>query len=379
MPGPPIHGRFGYNPQVRTFIAVVAAVAATAFLGSSAAAQPDEEPVRLEYRAPATCDDDAQFFARARLRAPRMRMARPDERARVFVVDIEQRAGKMSGRLTVRNPEGRQTIREIEARDCTEAVDALALIVALAVNPRAAQSTPSSAPGESEPIPPASTATPNAPNASVPAPPSSTPSLPAPAASSSAPTPAATDSATEPFGRARGESLWTFRAGLGAWALGGIAPAPLFGARTSAEIMNLQANVIAPSFRISAGYATHAGFAVDGGTAHFSYAGSNMEICPLRIPPGGPLVLRPCLMADVGFVFARGADALNPQSEARPWAAIGMGGRLEWSLGRRVGVELDAGCTFPIWRDRFLFGTRSFHRVALAGGVVALGLVLRIP
>ncbi|HMI84788.1 MAG TPA: hypothetical protein VK550_11895 [Polyangiaceae bacterium] len=368
---------------MRPTFAVVAAVAATALLLlGSAAAQIDEEPVRLEYHAPTICEDEVQFFARARSRAPRMRMARPGEHARVFVVDIEQRGGRTSGRLTVRNPEGRQTVREIEARDCTEAVDALALVVALAVNPRAqAQEAPPGATREADAAlaPPGASSVPtqSAPNAPTNPPNSAVPPTPSTAASPVATVPASAASGADVASREA--PLWSFRTGLAAWGVGAIAPEPLVGARASAEIVHLGMRLIAPSFRASLGYATREGFVVDGGTAHFAYAGSNAEICPLRIPPGGPLVLRPCIIADFGFVFAQGSDALNARGETRPWADIGGGGRLEWALGRRWGVELDAGCMFPIWRDRFLFGTHSFHRVAWVGGLVALGFVMRIP
>ena len=267
----------------------------------------------------------------------------------------------MAGRLVVRNPEGRQTVREIDAKDCNEAVDALALVVALVVNPRAGTpEAPPTASVETEPPPP------------PPAPPASAPIAPAPVA----PTPPA-GSATP--GPVRDDALWTFRAGLGAWAIGAIAPEPLFGGRASAEMLNLGPGVFAPSFRTSFGYATHAGFVVDGGTAHFGYAGTSLEICPVRFPAGGSILFRPCVMADLGFVFARGSDALNPREETRPWADFGAGGRLEWMFSRRIGLDLDVDCIFPIWRDRFLFGPRAFHRVARVGGVVVLEFVMRIP
>jgi hypothetical protein len=285
-------------------------------------------------------------------------MARPDERARMFVVDIEQRGNRTSGRLTVRNPEGRQTVREIEATDCNEAVDALALIVALAVNPRAsAPDAPPAAAVEKEPLPPA------------PAPPPSTPVAPARVPAS----PSTVSALPNDVPR------WIFRGGLAAWGVGAIAPEPLVGARASAELLHAAARVVAPSFRASLGYATHAGFVVEGGTAHFGYAGANFEICPLRLPATGPLVLRPCVMADIGLVLARGSDALEPREATLPSADIGMGGRLEWMLGQTIGLELDAGCMFPVWRDRFLFGSRPFHRIGWVGGVVALGFIVRIP
>jgi hypothetical protein len=365
---------------VRPSTAIAAAVAAPLLLLGLAGAQTDEEPVFLEYHAPATCENDAQFFARARVRAPRMRLARPDERARMFVVDVEQRGGRTFGRLTVRNPEGRQTVREIEARDCSEAVDALALILALAVNPRAADAPPGAMNPPTE----------GAPRAAPPGAPEAAPTAPAPAAQPTAPSAAAraptpaTGPSPAPEAPAvttspRDTASWAFRAGLSAWGVGAIAPEPLLGGRASGELLHLATQVTAPSFRAAVGYATHAGFVVDGGTAHFEYAGTSLEICPLRLPASGPLVFRPCAMGDLGFVFSRGTDTLDPRGETRPWVALGAGGRLEWALGRRVGLELDAGCTCPIWRDRFLFGSRSFHRVGLASGVVALGFVMRIP
>jgi hypothetical protein len=357
---------------VRPFTAVALAVVAPLFfLLSPAAAQPDEEPVFLEYRAPVICENEAQFFARARSRAPRMRIARPDERARMFVVDIEQRAGRTSGRLTVRNPEGRQTVRELEARDCGEVVDALALVMALAVNPRAADVTPAAV----NPLP-ADTA-----RAAPTVAPAGEPTPAATAAPTSVPArvtaseSAAAAAATPPSGA----SLWAFRGALAAWGVGAIAPEPLFGARAGGEVLNLATAVLAPSFRLSAGYATREGFVVDGGTAHFAYGGASFELCPLRLPASGPLLFRPCAIADVGLVFARGSEALNARGETRPLLALGGGGRLEWALGRRIGLELDIGCIFPVWRDRFLFGSQSFHRVAGAGGVASLGFVVRIP
>jgi hypothetical protein len=336
---------------MRSITAVAAAVAATApFVSRPAAAQPNEEVVRLEYHAPPACTDEAQFFAQARARAPQMRLARPDERARVFIVEIEQHAALTSARLTVRDPDGQTTVRNVETKDCSEAVDALALVAALAVNPRAG-ARPKETPVPSDgtmPLPPG-------------------------------PTPPASPRAAPAHALARAPSPWTWRAGAAGFGVGAIAPEPLLGARVSAELVHLTSHGMAPSFRVSLGYATHNGFVVEGGTAHFAYAGANAEMCPLRLPPAKNLVFRPCVMADFGFVVARGSETLNPRSAVRPWADIGTGARLAWMLGGDIGVELDVGCMFPISRDRFLFGTDSFHRVAWVGGLAALGFLIRIP
>ena len=314
-----------------------------------------------------------------------MRLARPNERARMFVVDIEQPKGRTFGRLTVRNPEGLQTVREIEAKDCSEAVDALALVVALAVNPRAADTPPAAVSPRTADAPPAAETPRPAPTAppDEPISPARTAQPTAPSATARPPTPSSNASTDAPEAAAsaspRDAAGWAFRAGLSALGVSAMAPEPLLGGRASGEWVYLATEVVAPSFRASVGYATHAGFAVDGGTAHFAYAGTNLEICPLRLPAAGPLLLRPCAMADLGLVFARGADTIAGRVETRPWVALGGGGRLEWALGRRVGLDLEVGCTFPIWRDRFLFGSRSFHRVGWVSGVLALGIVIRIP
>jgi hypothetical protein len=79
------------------------------------------------------------------------------------------------------------------------------------------------------------------------------------------------------------------------------------------------------------------------------------------------------------MVQTRGSDTLNPRSASRVFADVGAEARLEWNLTQRIAIEFDAGCIFPLWQDRFLFGPKAFHRVAWIGGLAALGFSLRFP
>src|SRR3954469_7980416 len=74
--------------------------------------QPAEEPLRLEYRVASGCDDGQQFMAALRARAPRARVARSDEPARVCQIEIEQGVKNTRARLTIREPNGQRTVRD---------------------------------------------------------------------------------------------------------------------------------------------------------------------------------------------------------------------------------------------------------------------------
>ena len=105
----------------------------------AAFAQEAEQPIRVTYRASEGCPDEGSFFARVRARAVKARLAQsgPEaRRARAFDVEID--AGPpASGRVTVGDSDHPDGMRRVEAETCAEVADALALVIALAIEPRA--------------------------------------------------------------------------------------------------------------------------------------------------------------------------------------------------------------------------------------------------
>jgi hypothetical protein len=95
-----------------------------------------EEPVRLFYQAANGCPDESSFVARIRARSPRARVAWPGEAAREFTITLDD-APRASGSVTVKAVDRTEGGRRVEARTCAEVADALALVIALAIDPHA--------------------------------------------------------------------------------------------------------------------------------------------------------------------------------------------------------------------------------------------------
>jgi hypothetical protein len=234
-----------------------------------------------------------------------------------------------SGRLTIEGVDGELTQRTISARSCQEVIDGLAFITALAIDPQA-----SALPGDSGPSPP---------------PPSHKPA--------------------------------SVTAGLvaGGYAMGAIAPSPLWGGRLGVELSAAGTRLFSPAVRLLAQRAGHAGFDTDWGVAHITYTGAALEACPLRIGLVALLAVRPCFEAGIGVVDASGSEAPHPDSSSRGWAEIGLEGRLEWAIRATISVEVAGGYIVPLRRDRFLFGPNLvFHQVDAAGPMATLGLNIRL-
>ncbi|MET0593609.1 MAG: hypothetical protein ABW133_12975, partial [Polyangiaceae bacterium] len=95
------------------FSVVIAGAAAWLGCARIAFGEPVQEPLKLEYRAPFGCDDAAQFMAALRARAPKVRSAAPGEVSRSFNVEILPGTASTRARLTIREPTGAKTVREI--------------------------------------------------------------------------------------------------------------------------------------------------------------------------------------------------------------------------------------------------------------------------
>ncbi len=184
--------------------------AASLWAPSAYAAPP--EPVRLNYRAAASCPSEGAFFAQMQARSARVRRASPGEDTPTLEIVIAPEGERFVGRFVLRERERASRARRVSAKGCEDVASALALIASLAIDPNA-DATPAppgtglpspplaAAPGAGPPSPPPSTA----PSAGISSPPPST----APSAGISSPPPPAPSSVrgaamvVVPPGRAR--------------------------------------------------------------------------------------------------------------------------------------------------------------------------------
>ncbi len=101
------------------------------------AQQEAPEPLAVAYEAPDGCPTSSAFFREVSARTTRARAAQPNERARVMHVVVTKRGEEHSGRLWIEDASTASTARSVSGKTCAEVVGALALIGALAVDPRA--------------------------------------------------------------------------------------------------------------------------------------------------------------------------------------------------------------------------------------------------
>src|SRR5687768_13711635 len=103
--------------------------ALTAFFLISNAGSPGAPVARLSYHAPASCPSAAEFEREVLERAPDLHIASESRPVRRFIARVQLAATRVRGTLSIVEPDGRKALREVEAEDCAQVVQALALIV----------------------------------------------------------------------------------------------------------------------------------------------------------------------------------------------------------------------------------------------------------
>jgi hypothetical protein len=339
----------------KPWLCVLGPILLAALLLSAAAQGDDDEPIRVTFHAPSDCPSAASFFDQVRARTTKVRSAAPGEAARAFNVTILEKAGKVHGRLTIEDPPAPPALREVTGEKCSEIVSALALITALAVDPRA-----STAPSSSLPAPPPEEHATPAPSSS----PSSSPYHPPLLWMEPIPPPLPV-LLPPPLPAPR----WRFTFGVDLAVLGAVAPSIVVGTAWFVDAERPGPSIVSPTFRASI-------FRADSGLvgrrpihSRFQWLIGRIEGCPLHFSPHQRVGIWPCVLLDVGALEASGWGRTSSSNRARPWIAPGALGRIQWDFlgpllleaegrGRRVGdgggrdSREDGGESRPLEMDR---------------------------
>ncbi len=291
---------------------------ATLVLGLAEASGPT---FSVTYHAGDDCPTRAQLEAAIVARAP---ASRPAEDAHVrFDVELAPEPGQKR-RLRVALDDGSSQDREIDADDCAEAAQSMAVIAAMILASRPTP-TPEVAP-VAEPAP-----------EPAPAP------KPAPAAPQAAPR--RDPSPTRP--------TWlAVAAGVGLESAA--APSSVYAAFASIELGSVTGAALAPSLRLSARYGRAADVSTPIGDARFELVVARLHACALRLG-GASAEVRLCAVVDGGALLARGIDARNERSQTMPWVGAGAGAIGQLGLSRRLRLELTGGARGLFVRDQFVF------------------------
>jgi hypothetical protein len=323
----------------------VGALVATIASHNPATAADEEEPIRLTYQASTSCPTESEFVTRIRARTTRARVAWPGENARTFDVLID--AGPPpSGRVTILDADIPTGTRRVTADACPQVADALALVIALSVDPHA------SPPPEVAPKPPPGTA---------PDPLALEPSIQQPTDKP----PRASPSADERRGLFVGVDF-AVTYGVAPAAL--LSSAPYLGWRSSAE------GILRPALRFTFVHATDSGQPAPSGSADFAWTVGRVDLCPADWS-WSSFGVTACARIEGGALAVVPYGVELPEKRVRPWFAAGLLARAEWSFLRPLFLDADLDVLLRATDDRFYFvPDTTFYRVPVVGGSGGIGL-----
>jgi hypothetical protein len=330
-------------------VGAVGAALASALVSTSSSAQTDGRPIRLEYDAAESCPSRDTFVAGLRARTDRFELTLADPRATTYRVTLrpgnESRAGdETTGQVESRDASGAQVVQKLHGTTCGEVANALALVLALAIDARANDARAFTA----APTPPP----PLAPPAAPPEPPSD-----------------------RFVGRTSRTSRWAVSSTLGVGVTG-----PFVGPEAFLEVSLVPATgdrrfSFVPGARLGASLGWSRAGDSFGDVAQFTRASALLDLCPLRLA-WGRLVAFACARGEAGALTASGGSL---QTTPRPSLAGGALVVARWTPWDRVFVQLEGGVVLPFPQDRFLLDGFAVYIVSPveALGSVAVGARFR--
>jgi hypothetical protein len=299
----------------------------------------------LSYDAASGCPTNADIVKKIEASSARVRVARGTEPAVDLAVRVEETENGIVGILDVQNPDGAKFSRTIPAPVCDEALSAIALIAAIAIDPDAASA--------GEAVPAATDSATPPPSALPPPPPLPPPPLPPPVD--------ALDDVSAPRSGRRGGFSLGARLGV----TGGVAPGlvPDFG--VTAALDAPKRRWLAPRLELAAVYARSGTIAETGGSVRYDRLGARLSGCPLELLGLAAASLRPCALVELGRLHAQGSDVPGAQSRSVVWAGVGAGLRTDTDLPAGLTLGVEAGALFPLVRNGFFFepAEQVVHRV----------------
>jgi hypothetical protein len=297
-------------------------IAGVALLASGRArGQASSAPIQLEYKVSESCPNEPAFVARLHARMAGFRRGDATESPKRVRIWVDSSGEASLGRLSIVEPSGETTTREVAGPTCEQVIDALAFVVALAFDASAF---------------------------SVPQPSLETPKPSAPA--------------TAPEGAlpVRSDTRWQVSA-AGHAGMTGAAPVGLeLSVPVFVELENQplpDAHGWARSARIGFERGFGASVEIPQGTAGFTWTLGRLDLCAARfLAP--ELTVGPCLGVDVGEIGAVGSIA-HPRQASPFWLAFGGLVRGRWQVRRPVFLEVDAGVVLPVFRYTFVFDPQT--------------------
>jgi hypothetical protein len=311
-------------------------------------------PVRLDVHAAPDCTSRSDLAARVATRSPRIQFT-DDAAVSARVSVTSTRSDNVTADLVFATAGAEQPPRRFVARSCAEAADAVALIIAVTLDPTLARKP---APGSGDDAAAAQpTVKPEEQLAAARPPPP--PDVVEPAA----PRTQETSAASRQFGAyVAGQTMF------------GPAPTVMPGVALYAMVALERDGPWAPALIIGASHVWRADLSQRGGTASFTLDAASLDACPLRLRWSW-FAARPCGSATIGRLTASGSDTEAAASTHRPFAAAGV--TLVAGFGTTIELSLRLGLGVTLIRDSYEFATTVFHRAGAITTSASLGIGVR--
>lgn len=330
----------------------------------------DAKVIAFRFSAPPDCGTAREFGAAAGARLANVRFV-PGPPGSPVVAKLRRKRNSIRAELRISLEGGRQLTRTLQLESCEKALDALAFVAAVALDPDAAEPLKVR---KTKPDPTRSSET-DAANGEV-------PTLPIQVLPQIETTGHRRDDTKKPQDDYPGligsrPLAGTWHASAAAVAVLGPAPRPLWGAGVAGGWRAEQPGWWSPSIYLG-GDLTTAKVVEAAGAASFTLYRASLDLCPTRAHWGQVHVLA-CAQVGGGFLLARGSEIDEPERARLPWFAAGMSLRGELFLGEYFGVFLATTVEFPALRNQFTFDNQAFHQVTAVSSSARAGATIQFP
>jgi hypothetical protein len=295
----------------------------TALLWARPMRAQDFHPTLLAYKAPSGCPLVGDFQRSVQRRSARIHFVDEGSHDRELSIFLRKEGDFTIGELRLIEQNGTLRQRSVRFTTCVEAVEGLALIATVSLDPQALLENP-------EPVP-------------------ETPPSPAPKPVHTAAPPAA-----PPPPKATPPKKPTLDTEIGAELvlLARALPKPALGGAVFLDVGSSSRHIFSPSIHVSITHAEQLQRIQAAGNASFTLTLVGLSACPLRI--GGDIVVfRPCASVSGGGLHTTSDD---PAARFRPYLSWGQTSTLSLRLGELAEIVGDAGVGVPLIRDTFTFG-----------------------
>lgn len=340
-------------------------------------------PVFIEVASPDGCGSSHELARRVAHRSDRVRIASSPDGAVLARAEIRNVApGGIEATLTMTEPGGRRWSRLVRSATCEEALDAIALVLAVAFSPELNPAPePEPVPPRPRPVEPRSKPSqPEVRLAPVPAqaapePPPPEPPPPPPVEPTPVPRPIVVDTSPEPKAAPPFEST-VGSAGAGAGFLWGPAPEAMFGISIFGSLRWNRDSVISPAVHLRGSHHWLFGYAAPGGVANFNLDSATLSGCPIWLQEhrvSGQL----CATFEGGRLLVRGTETVEGATRSRPYFAAGASLAVDVEFVRGFALTTFANAALPLARDSFQFQPEVFYQVPVVVLTAGAGLAVR--